>query len=230
MKDFLRNLSAAALLLAGGGVCMAATSFSAMSVEEVSTLLSRSEGRTVSQAVSAKDTVGAVRVNVGDMVGKIFGLFDTEVSKGECVDRSRQQLNLTPEDDEGALWLESDGGYVIDYYGMRPNVSAMARFGDNQPESKLTDFGYFFLFPYTDATKRESVREQADFCGSLLQEMADLGLPMELYTDSDDLFEAIGDYNGSLVDIRLLDETKAGGGRYILILSVEPGALGEVAD
>ena len=56
--------------------------------------------------------------------------------------------------------------------------------------------------------------------------MADIGLPMDLNTATDDLFEAVGDYNGSFVDVRLLDEKNEGGdGRFILILSVEPGAF-----
>ena len=36
----------------------------------------------------------------------------------------------------------------------------------------------------------------------------------------------MGDYQGSLVDVRLLDDRNSdGSGRYILILSVEPNAF-----
>lgn len=215
--------------MAGVSLTSAAVSFSAMTVEEVSALLAQTESAAANQTVSAKDAAEAggvmllpVVLTAEDMVTKVYGVVDPEVSKDECVRRSRELLRLTPEDDNGALWLETAGGYGVNYYGMIPDVSAMVRFGDD----KVSDFGYFFLFPYASGNKQESIREQADFCGSLLQEMADIGLPMDLNTESDDLFEAVGDYNGNFVDVRLLDEKNdTGSGRYILILSIEPGAF-----
>ncbi|MDE5644263.1 MAG: hypothetical protein K2I45_01325 [Muribaculaceae bacterium] len=229
MRHFGRHLLTLALL-AGFCLTSAAVSFSAMTVEEVSALLSQA-GQAAGQAsVSAKDTAGSagavvllpVELTAEDLVTKVYGVVDPCVSKDECVRKSRELLRLTPEDDSGALWLETAGGYGVNYYGMIPDVSAMARFGNE----KVSDFGYFFLFPYNAGDRQSGIREQADFCSSLLQEMTDIGLSMDLSTETDDLFEAVGDYKGSFVDIRLLDDRKDNGsGRYILILSVEPGAF-----
>jgi len=205
-----------------------------MTADEVMALLAQAAQRTEIGTVSAKDTAAdtqdmiplPVPVTAEDMLSKLFGVVDPEVSKDECVSQSRRVLRLTPEEEEGVLWLESDGGYGVNYYGMFPDVSAMVRYGDDEFADRVCDFGYFFLFPYTSAGKQEAIRDQADFCGSLLQEMADMGMPFDLYTDTDDLFEAVCDYRGSLVDIRLLDEKGASDeGRYILILSIEPGAF-----
>ncbi len=234
MRDLGKYILTMALVLAGTGMCMAGSSFSTMTAEEVSELLAQVEYRTDSGAVSAKDAAAGsgdmillpVPVTAEDMMTKLYGVVDTGVSKDECVRQSRSKLRLTPEEDNGVLWLESDGGYGVNYYGMFPAVSAMVRYGDDGSADRVSDFGYFFLFPYTSAGKQEAIRDQADFCGSLLQEMADMGLAMDLNTATDDLFEAVGDYNGNFVDIRLLDEKGASdAGRYILILSIEPGAF-----
>ena len=214
MIHFGRHLLTIALL-AGVSLTSTAVSFSTMTVEEVSALLAQTESTHADMTASAKDGVGSgdmmllpVVLTAEDMITKVYGVVDPEVSKDECVRSSRALLGLTPEDDNGALWL--------------PDGSAMVRFGD----SKVSDFGYFFLFPYASGDKRERIREQADFCGSLLQEMADIGLPMDLNTATDDLFEAVGDYKGNFVDVRLLEEKgDADSGRYILILSIEPGAF-----
>lgn len=228
MIHFGRHLLTSALL-AGVSLTSTAVSFSTMTVEEVSALLAQTESTHADMTASAKDGVGSgdmmllpVVLTAEDMITKVYGVVDPEVSKDECVRSSRALLGLTPEDDNGALWLETAGGYGVNYYGMIPDVSAMVRFGD----SKVSDFGYFFLFPYASGDKRDRIREQADFCGSLLQEMADIGLPMDLNTATDDLFEAVGDYKGNFVDVRLLEEKgEADSGRYILILSIEPGAF-----
>lgn len=229
MRHFGRHLLTLALL-AGFCLTSAAVSFSAMTVEEVSALLSQAGQAAGHASVSAKDTAGSagavvllpVELTAEDLVTKVYGVVDPCVSKDECVRKSRELLRLTPEDDSGALWLETAGGYGVNYYGMIPDVSAMARFGNE----KVSDFGYFFLFPYNAGDRQSGIREQTDFCSSLLQEMTDIGLSMDLNTETDDLFEAVGDYKGSFVDIRLLDDRKDNGsGRYILILSVEPGAF-----
>ncbi|WP_290383722.1 hypothetical protein, partial [uncultured Duncaniella sp.] len=194
-------------------------------MEEVSALLSQAGQAAGHASVSAKDTAVVllpVELTAEDLVSKVYGVVDPGVSKDECVRKSCELLRLTPEDDSGALWLETAGGYGVNYYGMIPDVSAMARFGDE----KVSDFGYFFLFPYSAGDRQSGIRGQTDFCASLLQEMTDIGLSMDLNTETDDLFEAVGDYKGSFVDIRLLDDRKENGsGRYILILSVEPGAF-----
>lgn len=201
-----------------------ATSFSAMGIGEISHLLS--------EAASAKDAARheagsetkalPVELTAPEMVAKVYGVVDPGVNRSECVDHTRRMLSLTPEEDEGCLWLDSDAGYRINYYGLVPETSAMARFDGDA----LAEYCYFFLFPYEAGGKSIGVRNQADFCGTLLQEMYDSGLPMDLNTATDDLFEAVGDYQGSLVDVRLLDEAMPdSSGRFILIVSVEPNAL-----
>lgn len=202
--------------------------FSNMSVEEISALVDMQEA-SASGAVSAKEAAGQsgkVSLTASDMVTKVYGVVDPDAHKEECVRQARKVLGLTPQEDSDALWLESADGFVVDYYGMRPQVSAMARYDDGAERAGVADYGYFFLFPYTADTKVHSINSQSEFCGSLLQEMYDNGLALDLNTATDDLFEAVGEHNGSLVDVRLLDDKQAAGeGRFILILSVEPYAF-----
>lgn len=229
MKTIVRHIAVLLLLFAPTSMASAADSFSTMSVGEVSAMLAQAGAGSVSTAASAKDAAVSaagiqmpVSLNVRDMVTKIYGIISPDVSKQQCIDKVALLLQLVPDDDNGALWLENSNGYFIDYYSLMPEVSALARFDDD----RVSDFGYFFLFPYSASGKRESISHQTGFCGALLQEMEDIGLPMDLNTATDDLFEAVGDYNGSFVDVRLLDEKNEGGdGRFILILSVEPGAF-----
>lgn len=226
------------IVFASVDISLAGISLSAMSVGEVSALLAQCERlcerQTGNGTVSAMDTVTVAQdmtlhpmpVTAEDMLNKLFGVVDPGVSKDECVSHSRRVLRLTPVEEDGILWLDSDSGYALNYYGMFPSVSAMARYGGEESDGGVSDFGYFFLFPYSSMSKLEAIRDQADFCGCLLQEMFDMGLPFDLYTATDDLFEAVCDYKGSLVDIRLLDEKQSNdGGRYILILSIEPEAF-----
>lgn len=197
-----------------------------MSVEEVSALLAEAPSAARVSA-SAKDAVAqasdaplpAVELSAEDMMTKVYGVISPDVSKEQCSDMAHSILRLRPEEDNAALWLDSADGYVISYSGMQPEVSAMARFG----EDSVSDFCFFFLFPYEKDSKDDSTRRQADFCGSLLQEMHDIGMMMGRNSASDDLFEAMGDYKGNFVDVRLMDDRHDGeNGRYILILSVEP--------
>lgn len=234
MKQFGRYITTIAILLAALATASGQKTFSTMTVAEISALLDQVQPRSEAgqQAVSAKDAAMPadsmialpVDVTALEMLTKVYGFISPDVSKDECVRRSRQTIRLTPQDENGVLWLETGDGYRLNYYGLVPDVSAMARFGDDG--GNVSDFGYFFLFPYAGNNRREGMMKQTDFCGTLLQEMADLGLPMDLNTATDDLFEAVGDYNGSFIDVRLLDDkSEDGTGRYILILSVEPNAF-----
>lgn len=224
-------LAAIALAALAAVASARAEGFSTMGVEEISSLIDAQEA-SASVAVSAKesasDRCGKVSLTAGDMVSKVYGVIDPDVHKEECVRQARKVLGLTPQEDSDALWLESADGFVVDYYGMRPQVSAMARYDDGAERAGVADYGYFFLFPYTSDTKAHSINSQSEFCGSLLQEMYDNGLALDLNTATDDLFEAVGEHNDSLVDVRLLDDKQAAGdGRFILILSVEPYAFTE---
>ena len=115
-----------------------------MSNEEISALLAD-----VSATAAAKATVAPehtvreipVEVTAEDLVTKVYGVIDPSVSKHECSDQVFRILRLRPEEDNAALWLETSGGYGISYYGMQPEVSAMARFGNET----LIDFCFFFI-------------------------------------------------------------------------------------
>lgn len=232
MGDFGKYILAAVLMV-GSGVVQA-SSFSTMGIGEVSQLLARADRSVAGVAVSAKDSVTSgcdltltlpVPVTASDLVTKVYGMFDPAVGCEELVLRSQSALQLTPRQEDSVYWLDSDSGFGLDYYGMRPDVCAMVRYDTDTDNIGAADYGYFFLFPYNADSRSDGIREQADFCGSLLQEMADLGLPMDLNTATDDLFEAVGDWKGSLVDVRLLDDPQEKGGRYILILCIEPNAF-----
>lgn len=203
--------------------------FSIMAVDEISSLLDAQQA-SATVTVSAKETATlppqAVSLTAGDMVTKVYGVIDPSAGKKACVQQARMLLGLTPQEDAGVLWLETDNGYVVDYYGLRPQCSAMARYDDRTGKSGVVDYCYFFLFPYTSGSKTRSIDSQSEFCGTLLQELYDNGLVMDLNTATDDLFEAVGEHNGSLVDIRLLDDRQdAGAGRFILIVSIEPNVF-----
>lgn len=210
-----------------------------MSSAELMTLLSIS-GYDVRMPVESASAMGAaatatpspLSLTAEDMVTKVYGVLDTRLSKDECIAGTRQRLSLEPDDDESALWLESTDGYRIDYYGMRPDVAALARFDNN----RVCDFCYFFLFPYVDNDDADSVAnvgmsagaaddnpQRTEFCGSMLQEMHDCGMDLGTNVLSDDLFEVVGGYKGNFIDMRLIDDPAAS--RYVLILAIEPDAL-----
>lgn len=213
-----------AIIAAMAASSVSASPLSAMSAEEVSVLLKTAPAKDAAHTDNA--TAHPVAVTARDMVMKVYGILDECGSMQECVNNTDAAINLVPELDEDALWLDPDTGYVLNYYGRQPEVSALAHFG-NGPESPVSDFGYFFLFPYDRTRDENSANQQIDFTSVLLQEMHDLGIPMAMRDgDPAALFAAVGDYEGNLVDIRLLDdEGDNGSGRYILILSVEPGAF-----
>ena len=216
------------LLLAAAGInsLSAASFFSELSVDEVSSVIdaaaSAKEAAMMSEQTTSPDTID---LTVQDMVMKVYGVLDNCNSMKECKN-SAHLLNLTPEEEDNVLWLETAGGYNVDYYGRNPDVSALAHFG-NGPEQPVSDYGYFFLFPYSDNSDPHQAESQIDFTTLLLQEMHDVGIPMAMCeTDAPEaLFAAVGDYDGKLVDVRLLNDQKSdGAGRYILILSIEPNA------
>lgn len=166
-----------------------------------------------------------VNVTAADFVTKVYGIFSPDKSKDELCEDCETVLHLLPSEDNMGLWLDSADGFHLNYYGQTiPSMSAMA----TVEKDSVTNFGFFFLFPYTDINREEVNRQQALFCGSLLQEMQDIGAIMGVDTVADALFQACGDYNGNFVNVRLLDEpTGETEGRYVLYLSVEPHAFTE---
>ena len=217
-----------------------AVSFSEMSAAQVASLLaespaaSRGNADPAAKAAAASRSASAVTVTADDLITKVYGLVDPASTRKECIRETERLILLTPKEDQGALWLDPADGYVVDYYGMRPDCSAMARFDGQKDESQVSDYCFFFLFPYEAERRVDTEERQIEFCGTLLQEISDIGAQMGVNYLSEDVFEAIGDYKGHLVDIRLLNETEpamdpeaddsAANGRYILMLSVEPNA------
>lgn len=217
MKTLFRSLitlfSIAITGILGTRSAVASTSLADLSTAEVISLLDAAPAKT-----AAEENV--LRVEGADLIGKVYGVEDYRQGRATVMASALQKTNLTPQEDEGAYWLDSEDGYRLAYNGMSPQVSAMARFDSND---NVSDFGYFFVFPYTETDKRTVNSDQAAFCGDLLQEFNDMGLDIDVNEASEDLFEVVGDDNGNLINARLIDDSgESGSGRYILFLVVEP--------
>ncbi len=223
------------LFTGGGATASAATSemsnditaevsalpLSAMTSEEVIDLLA---------SMPAFATPGPMRempllLTADDMLTKVYGVLDSSLDKASLIKASETILDMSPTDDRACLWLDPSDGYGICYSGLEPDVSAMARFD----RDRISDFGFFFLFPYQKSEKQKTIEKQALFCGSLLQEIHDLGADLGSDTAADGLFDVSGDYNGNFVAVRLIDDPGADPqdpeGRYIMMLSIEPGGF-----
>lgn len=161
-----------------------------------------------------------------DFVTKVYGVADPSLPAEAAADSCRRHFNMSPVSDSYGNWLDHEDGYAVAYYGMTPDVTAMARYSDNDTAD---DFGFFFLFPYEAPECRESAnRSQVGFCRCMLQEMYDLGLPLGVDMNSDALFDVVGRYADNLIELRLVEESPAdnsNAGRFILALRVEPGAF-----
>lgn len=159
-----------------------------------------------------------------DMVTKAFGILDPSMGQKEAVKTISDVLNVTPQQDESGWWMDASEGYSINYYGMSPQVCAVANLGD----SAIVSYTYFFLFPYTEEVREDAVRDQTAFCGYLLQEMHDFGLLVGVPDSTDAIFEAVGSYEGSHIDVRLTDDPKlsqtkqAGSGCFVVSIAVTP--------
>lgn len=212
------------LMLAAGGFSVTATTFADMRLAEVSALLSSVPAR-ASAAPAAKEGVapgsgsptGYVAVNAHDLMTKVYGFIQDGCTRSDCIADARKTVNLTPDTEGADLWLDSDDGYRLSYDGMAPDVSAMARMAlDND---SVREYCFFFLFPYHGETaKEQATRSQADFSGALLQEMADMEIPLGADANTDDLFDVEGGYLGRQVNVRLMDDLDSE--RYILMLAV----------
>lgn len=200
---------------------VSALPLSAMTSEEVIDLLA---------SMPAFATPGPMRempllLTADDMLTKVYGVLDSSLDKASLIKASETILDMSPTDDRACLWLDPSDGYGICYSGLEPDVSAMARFD----RDRISDFGFFFLFPYQKSEKQKTIEKQALFCGSLLQEIHDLGADLGSDTAADGLFDVSGDYNGNFVAVRLIDDPGADPqdpeGRYIMMLSIEPGGF-----
>lgn len=177
-----------------------------------------------------------------DFITKVYGFADNKGDKARIVAESRQHTGAEPVADEFGLWLNPENGYSISYYGMCPYVEALATFD----EDTLSSYGFFFIFPYSAGERDNANHEQSRFCGSLLQEIYDIGIQMAVTDLTDALFHTIGYTDGNCLDIRLVEEvaspdgseysdkmsaccemaavTSDSHGRFVVILNVEPDA------
>ncbi len=164
-----------------------------------------------------------VNLTAEDLVTKVYGVLSPESSKAEICEDCATILNLRPSEEDMGLWVDSSDGYRFSYYGLTvPDVSAMASI----ERDSVANFGFFFLFPYNAANRDEMNCRQAQFCGSLLQEMHDIGVSFSVIVSPDSLFKICGDYKGNFIEVCLSEESTSNSeGRYVLCLSVEPEAF-----
>lgn len=156
-----------------------------------------------------------VTVSASDLLTKVYGLIPVSLDETTMTGEA-SNLGLMPVADEGGLWLDSSEGYRLAYAGIAPEVSARAEYADGV----LAGFTYYFLFPYDcDRTRELANLDQCRFCGSLLQELNDMGADMGASVDDPSLLlDAAGSYADSQVEVQLLDEEN----RFVLILAVTP--------
>lgn len=177
-----------------------------------------------------------------DFITRVYGFADNKGDKAHIVAESKQHAGVEPTADEFGLWMNPENGYSISYYGMCPYVEALATFDDDT----LSSYGFFFIFPYSAGERDNANHEQSRFCGSLLQEIYDIGVRMAVTDLTDALFHTIGYTDGNCLDIRLIEEvaspdgseysdkmsascemaavTPDSHGRFVVILNVEPDA------
>lgn len=178
-----------------------------------------------------------IKLSASDMVCKAYGVLGCNMSKEQASQALKSQLNLSPEEDNGMLWVDADSGYAISYHEMTPEVSAAASFCGN----RIADYVYFFEFPCVDGidscedpdhctcgkchlTRSSANKLQAAFGGTLLQEMEDIGMDMGVKPFTDAVYEAEGTYGDNHVNVRLISDTSG----YILILDVHPTPLSDL--
>lgn len=218
MKAALLHIISAAVLLAVS-VNATAVAPAAPKAEEALTTSISSVGNTAS---AASLPVLPLELTAVDLVTKVYGVFDTNLSEAETVEKAGSCYNLTPSADSTGLWLEPADGYVVSYYGMTPEIRAVAHYDENG----ASDYSYFVLFPYEAGRRGAADYEQCAFCGTLLQEMNDLGLIIGVPDAADSIFEAFGSMTGNHVTVRLIEqENPDDSGLFVLMLDVIPKAF-----
>ena len=196
-------------------------SLSEMTAAEIISLLPEASSAIVKSESAPSQAKEAINLSGEDLITKAYGMLPAVNSKEATIDLSETVMNLTPSEEQNNLWLDSSDGFSISYNGMKPDVSALVRLDNDS----ISDYGFFFLFPYSDSDKRCATAEQVDFSKTMLQEFEDLGLDLGANPYTADLFEVNGDYTDNFVALRLIDDSE--GERYILMLSVEPNAISE---
>lgn len=166
----------------------------------------------------------SVKVTAADMVDKVYGVVDPACGFEQAMKVAHEWLCMSPVADEYGVWLDAADGYSVEYYGMHPTVTAMARY---DAEGNVSDYSYFFFFPY-NCDCQDADKDQVTFCSVLLQELHDMGADMAQAFDAEALFDVCGRYEDKMVEVRLVDEgslAESNDGRYVVSMVVEPGAF-----
>lgn len=221
--SFLKSVALSFALLIGASSVSASSgpSLSEMTAAEIISILPETTAGS-SQAINQDSKGEAMQVSGHDLITKAYGMIPAVNSRWATIELSEEVMNVTPTAEDNNLWVDSADGYAINYNGMTPDVSALVRLENDS----ISDYGFFFLFPYSDIDKKYATADQADFSKTMLQEFEDMGLDLGANPYTDDLFEVTGDYTDNFVAMRLIDDPE--GERYILMLSVEPNAMSEV--
>lgn len=178
-------------------------------------------------AAAKECKVAPVAVTVDDMLTKLYCAVPDTLERDNALETAFGIFLTAPREDEYGWWLDKDDGYFISYYGMDPDVSAMAYF---DPVTGLArNYCLFFIFPYEAGTRELVNKEVSDFCGTLVQELADRGMQPGVNILTDALFEVVGEYENRAFDIILSDEAEGSPmeGNYLLSVSVNPGITAE---
>lgn len=218
---FLKTTVLAMTALIGGVLSTnaAGNSLSEMSAAEIISILPVGIGTGAEDIGSESGRRIVIPVTGEDLVSKAYGAISASNSKDQAIRDSEAVINMTPTEEDNYLWLDSNDGYRLDYNGMSPSVSAMIRLENDS----IKDYGFFFLFPYSEGGKRCVTSDQCQFSTTMLQEFEDMGLNLGANPYTSDLFEVNGNYTDNYVAVRLIDDAE--GERYILMLSVEPVAI-----
>lgn len=210
------------LALLGGFSSIEASSSSStlseMTASEIISLLPAA-----SSGLNSNETVTeAITVSGRDLLTKAYGTISSVNSSEGAIDMAQKTMNVTPEREDNYLWLDSADGYNIEYNGMSPEVSALVRLENDS----ISDYGFFFLFPYSADDKENAGMDQTRFSLSMLEDFESLGVDLGANAYTSDLFEVNGDYADNYMAMRLIDDSE--GERFILLLSVEPNACNEM--
>lgn len=180
------------------------------------------------EAPNGAEVTGAIKnllpieVRATDMMTKIYGLVPDSASRDEAISYVLANYSLVPEEDEYGLWLDSDSGYLLSYFGVEPRVSAMAFF--DPTDGSVGNYEYFFIFPYREGHRGAANRSVTEFCSNLIQEIGDLGTDPGVNVASDAVFEVVAEYDNRSIDVMLTEDTPTSDaeGRFLLTLSVVP--------
>ncbi|MCM1152436.1 MAG: hypothetical protein NC328_02115 [Muribaculum sp.] len=143
-----------------------------------------------------------LEVTAADLVSKVYGLSDISSSREVMLKDVASQWAIAPEEEDCDIWIDSDEDGLLDYRGISPRVSMMVRYDGELPSEQYI----FFIFPFEADNFEDINRSQAEFTGSLLQELYDNGLQAGIVTPSEYVFEIEGDLNGIPVRMRLDEE------------------------